>query len=226
MASSVFADMLTVPLPAAPQNAIDEPPVAQLPEDAETIDMALRYCNPIPSPQVVTLRDARNLLEFARKYQVDVIKDSLTQFLTDTIERNPAGIYALASAYEYQDIAVKALQSSLMVPIYQLHSPELQSSTTREQYEALIYYHISCGRVASAVSMRRKWIHVGKLTVTVPQTPQSFGCPVCIMPDFVEPGYGSVTRYGPDICGATCTVRPLFSRIIRVRMRSPRRPLY
>ena len=195
MASSVFADMLTVPLPAAPQNSSDEPPVAQLPEDAETLDMALRYCYPIPSPKVVTLRDARILLEFARKYQVDVIKDSLTRFLTDTIEHNPAGIYALASAYEYQDIAAKALQSSLMVPIYKLHSPELQSSTTREQYEALIYYHISCGRVASAVSMRRKWIP-GDSKLTVTQA-QFFGCSMCIMPDFVQPDHRSVTRYGP-----------------------------
>ena len=148
LASSVFADMFTLPLPAAPQNSSDEPPVVQLPEDAETLDMALRYCYPVPSPKVVTLRDARILLEFARKYQVDVIKDSdsLTRFLTDTVERNPAGIYALVSAYEYQDVAVKALRSSLMIPIYLLHSRELHDSTTREQYEALIHYHVRQGR--------------------------------------------------------------------------------
>ena len=196
MASSVFADMFTLPLPAAPQTSSHEPPVVQLPEDAETLDMALRYCYPIPSPEVVTLHDARILLEFARKYQVDVIKVSLTRFLTDTIERDPAGIYALASAYEYQDIAAKALQSSLMVPIYQLRSPELQYSTTREQYEALIYYHISCGRVASAVSMRRNWITGSILTVTAPSMP-SHGCSLCITADFVQPDPRSITRYGP-----------------------------
>ena len=195
LASSVFDDMFTLPLPAASQNSSDEPPIAQLPEDAETLDMALRYFYPIPSPEIVTLRDARILMEFERKYQVDVIKHSVSRFLTDTIERDPVKIYSLALVYEYQDIAAKALQSSLTVPIYQLHSPELQSSTTRDQYEALIYYHISCGRVASAVSMRRKWIpEEGRLTMT---SPSGIDCSVCIMPDFVQPDPRKVTRYGP-----------------------------
>ena len=197
LASSVFADMFTLPSPAVSQNSSDEPPVVQLPEDAETLDMALRYCYPVPSPKVVTLRDARILLEFARKYQVDVIKDSdsLARFLTDTVERNPAGIYALASAYEYQDVAVKALRSSLMVPIYLLRSPELLYSTTM-QYEALIHYHISCGRVASAVSTRRNWIP-GKLTTTSHEG-NDFGCSVCVMPDSAQSRPCPVTRYGPQ----------------------------
>ena len=195
LASSVFADMFTLPLPAASQNSSDEPPVAQLPEDAETIDMALRYCYPIPSPEMVTLCDARILMEFARKYQVDVIKSSLTQFLTNTIERNPAGVYALASTYEYQDVAAKALQSSLMVPIYLLQSPDLQYSTTK-QYEALIRYHISCGRVASAVSTRRNWIP-DNLTTTS-HNGIDFGCSACVMPDSTQSHPCRVTRYGPQ----------------------------
>ena len=196
LASSVFADMFTLPLPAVSQNSSDEPPVIQLFEDAETIDMALRYFYPIPSPEIVSLRDARILMEFARKYQADVIRHSVTRFLTDNIKRDPANIYALASAYECQDIAAQALQSSLIVPIYLIHSPELQYSTTREQYEALIYYHISCGRVASAVSMRRKWIPKrGTLTTTSSQG-KDLGCSGCIMPDFVQRP-GERTIYGP-----------------------------
>ena len=194
LASSVFADMFTFPLPATPQDSSDEPPVVQLPEDAETLDMALRYCYPIPSPEVVSLRDARILLEFARKYQVDVIKHSLMRFLTDTIEHNPASIYGLASTYEYPDVAAKALQSSLMVPIYLLHSPELQYSTMK-QYEALIHYHISCGRVASAVSTRRNWIP-NKLT-TFSCKGNGLGCSVCVMPDSAQSNPLLETRYGP-----------------------------
>ena len=152
--------------------------------------MALRYCYPIPSPEMVTLCDARILMEFARKYQVDVIKSSLTQFLTNTIERNPAGVYALASTYEYQDVAAKALQSSLMVPIYLLQSPDLQYSTTK-QYEALIRYHISCGRVASAVSTRRNWVPNRLITNW-----RKGGCSVCIIPD-PQPHPCQTTRRGP-----------------------------
>jgi hypothetical protein len=196
LASSVFADMFTLPLPPSSQSPSDEPPVTLLPEDAETLDMALRYFYPVPSPEVVTLREARILLEFARKYQADVIKHSLMRFLTDTSERDPVGVYALASAYDCHDIATKALQSSLMVPIYHLHSPELQHSTTREQHDALIQHHISCGRVASAVSMRRKWIPENSNLTTTSRDGKGFGCSSCIMPDFVQPVQGRAS-YGP-----------------------------
>jgi len=201
LASSVFADMFTLPSPPPSSNSSDEPPVVLLPEDAETLDMALRHCYPIRSPEVVKQRDARILLEFARKYQVDLIEPSLTRFLTDTIERDPVGVYALAAAYERQDIAGKALRSCLRLPTYLLRSPELRYSTT-EQYQMLIHYHISCGRVASAVSMRREWIPAeGKLTSTSPRG-NDFGCSVCIMPDIVQDRHVpsqliKTTRYGP-----------------------------
>ncbi len=201
LASSVFADMFTLPSPPASQNSSDEPPVVPLPEDAETLDLALRHCYPIRSPEVVKLRDARILLEFARKYQVDLLEPSLTRFLTDTIERDPVGVYALAAAYECRDIAGKALRSSLTLPVYLLHSPELQYSTT-EQYQALVHYHTLCGKVASAITMRRKWIPAeGKLISTSPRK-NDFGCSICIMPDIVQDQlspspFNKVTRYGP-----------------------------
>jgi hypothetical protein len=195
LASPIFADMFSLPSPPASQNSSEDPPVTLLPEDAETLDMALRHCYPVPSPEVVTLRDARILLEFTRKYQVDVIKHPLTRFLTDTIERDPVGIYALASAYDCQDIALKALKSSLMVPIYDLHSPELRYSMTREQYDALIYYHISCGRVASAVSMRRRWIPENSGLIMTASNGHDFGCSACIIRDLIQSNWS--TRFGP-----------------------------
>jgi len=197
LASSVFADMFTLPSPPA---SSDEPPVVMLPEDADTLDLALRHCYPIRSPEVVKQRDARVLLEFARKYQVDLIEPSLTRFLTDTIESDPVGVYALAVAYECHDIAGKALRSSLRLPMYLLQSPELQYSTT-EQYQALIHYHISCGRVASIVSMKRKWIPAESRLTTTLSRGNDFGCVACIMPDIVQdrpaPPQFKVTRYGP-----------------------------
>jgi hypothetical protein len=201
LASSVFADMFTLPSLPASQNSIDEPQVVLLPEDAQTLDLALRHCYPIRSPDVVKQRDARILLEFARKYQIDLMEPSLTRFLTDTIERDPVGVYALAAVYEYRDIAEKALRSSLRFPMFLLQSPGLQYTTT-EQYQALIHYHTSCGMVASAVSMKRKWIPAeGKLTTTSARG-NDFGCSVCIMPDVVQDRpppspFTKPTRYGP-----------------------------
>ena len=201
LASSVFADMFTLPSLPASQSSSDGPPVVQLPEDAETLDMALRHCYPIRSPDVVKQRDARILLEFSRKYQVDLMEPSLTRFLTDAIEHDPVGIYALAAAYECRDIAEKALRSSLRLPMYLLHSPELQYCTT-EQYQVLIHYHISCGRAASAVSTKRKWIPAESNLTTTSARGNDFGCSTCIMPDIIQDRHSSSqffkpTRYGP-----------------------------
>ena len=201
LASSVFADMFTLPSLPASQSSSDGPPVVQLPEDAETLDMALRHCYPIRSPDVVKQRDARILLEFSRKYQVDLMEPSLTRFLTDAIERDPVGVYALAAAYECRDIAEKALQWSLRLPMYLLHSPELQYCTT-EQYQVLIHYHISCGRAASAVSTKRKWIPAESKLTTTSARGNDFGCSTCIMPDIIQDRHSSSqffkpTRYGP-----------------------------
>ena len=199
LASSVFADMFTLPSPPPSQNSSGELTVVLCSEDAETLDLALRHCYPIRSPEVAKLRDARNLLEFARKYQVDLLEPSLTRFLADTIERDPVGVYALAAAYECRDIAAQALRSSLTLPIYLLHSPELQYTTT-EQYQVLVNYHILCGKVASAVTMRRKWIPAeGKLILTSARK-NDFGCSACLMPDIVQDQHSSfakITRYGP-----------------------------
>ena len=200
LASPIFADMFTLPSPPASQNPNGDPTTVLCSEDAETLDLALRHCYPIRSPDVAKLRDARVLLEFARKYQVDLLEPSLTRFLTDTIERDPVGVYALAAAYECQDIAAKALRSSLALPIYLLQSPELQYSST-EQFQVLIHYHILCGKVASSVAVRRKWIHsVGKLISTSAARKNDFGCSTCIMPDIVQDlntPYTKFTRYGP-----------------------------
>ncbi|KAH9046520.1 hypothetical protein EDB84DRAFT_655181 [Lactarius hengduanensis] len=201
LASSIFADMFTLPSPPASRGSSDEPPVVALPEDAETLDLALRHCYPIRSPVVAELRDARILLEFARKYQVDLLEPSLTRFLTDTIERDPVGVYALAAAYECWDIAGKALRLSLTLPVHLLQSPELRYSTM-EQHQALFHYHILCGKAASAVTMRRKWIPAeGKLTSTSLRK-NDFGCSICVMPDIVQDKhshspFNNVTRYGP-----------------------------
>ncbi|KAH9072218.1 hypothetical protein EDB83DRAFT_2572275 [Lactarius deliciosus] len=162
LASSIFADMFTLPPPPASQGSSDEPPVVALPEDAETLDLALRHCYPIRSPEV------------------DLLEPSLTRFLTDTIERDPVGVYALAAAYECRDIAGKALRSSLTLPVNLLQSPELQYSTM-EQYQALFHYHILCSKAASAVTMRRKWIPAEDIVQD--QHPPS--------------PFNNVTRYGP-----------------------------
>ncbi|KAI0305970.1 hypothetical protein B0F90DRAFT_1613499, partial [Multifurca ochricompacta] len=155
LASSVFADMFNIPPPAS-QKSSEELPVVTLSENSEALDLALRHCYPIQSPELVKLHDARILLEFARKYQVDLLSSTLKHFLTDNMERDPVGVYVLAGMYEYQNIAKDAARSTLKLPISRLQSPELQYATA-EQHQLLIQYYVSCGAAASAVTLERHW---------------------------------------------------------------------
>jgi hypothetical protein len=69
MASPVFADMFTLPS-EGPSGVIQ---VVDLPENSETLDLALRHICPVTSPNVSQLHQMYLLAEFARKYQVDAL---------------------------------------------------------------------------------------------------------------------------------------------------------
>ncbi|KAI0272634.1 hypothetical protein BC834DRAFT_1000475 [Gloeopeniophorella convolvens] len=155
LCSTVFADMFDIAQSESQESSHDVP-VVNLSEDSKALDYALRQCYPIQSPEVIELSDARNLLEFTRKYQINMLENTITHCLSGSIAREPVGVYAIAVTYGYKDLAVKAMQSSLKLPVSDLHSPELRFITA-EQYQALLRYHIACGKAASAVSLERKW---------------------------------------------------------------------
>ncbi|KAI0255777.1 hypothetical protein BJV78DRAFT_1279018 [Lactifluus subvellereus] len=93
LASPIFADMFSIPSPSPPSGTSrDGLPVVTLSEDSKVLDLALRRCYPIQSPELVELKDVHALLEFERKYQVDASCLPLTHYLTGTIERDPVEV--------------------------------------------------------------------------------------------------------------------------------------
>ncbi|KAI0255768.1 hypothetical protein BJV78DRAFT_1119142, partial [Lactifluus subvellereus] len=157
LASPVFADMFSIPEPeSTSEGAHGVPTVVTVSEDSKSLDLSLRHLYPVPSPTGVGLREARILAEFARKYQVDALESVITRHLTDAIEDDPAGVYAIAVTYGHKDIGAKAARAALKLPISRLQSPQLQCITAG-LYVELIQYHIACGKAASAVTSERKW---------------------------------------------------------------------
>ncbi|KAI0255771.1 hypothetical protein BJV78DRAFT_572006 [Lactifluus subvellereus] len=98
----------------------------------------------------VGLREARILAEFARKYQVDALEFVIARYLTDAIEDDPVGVYAIVVTYRHKDIGAKAARATLKLPISRLQPPQVQCITA-ELYGELIQYHIACGKTASYI---------------------------------------------------------------------------
>ncbi|KAI0255776.1 hypothetical protein BJV78DRAFT_572491 [Lactifluus subvellereus] len=186
LASPVFAQMFSTPQSASHKPA-DELPVVTISEDSQALDLALRHCYPTRSPELVELKDAHILLEFAHKYQVDALCPSLTRYLTSTIERDPVSVYALATKYQYKDVAIAAARSCLKLPVSRLRSGVLHC-ITGEEYRTLVEYHTSCGAAASAIALERKWFPLGnKLYSIVPtKLGSDSGCTSCMMRDFLS----------------------------------------
>jgi hypothetical protein len=154
LASPIFADMFKTSYPAFGCKL----PIVTISEDSETLDLALRHLYPVKSPTStgVELRDARILAEFARKYREEGLDVVIWCYVTDAIETDPVGAYAIAVTYGHKGIGARAARSTLKHPISRLQSPHLQF-TTAELYEQLIQYHTACGAAASAVASEREW---------------------------------------------------------------------
>ncbi len=95
---------------------------------------------------------------FSRKYQVEVLDQFVIGYLTDSLEHDPVGVYAIAVAYGYNDIGQNAARSCLNLTFSDLRSPYLQY-TTGEHISELFRYHVACGEAASALaSSDRSWL--------------------------------------------------------------------
>jgi hypothetical protein len=157
LVSPVFTDMFSLPSPPS-QRPRDEVQVVPLSEHSTAIDVALRHLYPVRTPKGDSLHYASILAEFARKYQVEVLDDVITGYLTDNIERDPVEVYAIAVIYEYFNIGANVARSCLNLPFSGLQSTNMRYATAEHILE-LVRYHIACGEAASAfVSSDRTWL--------------------------------------------------------------------
>ncbi|KAI0255770.1 hypothetical protein BJV78DRAFT_1385771 [Lactifluus subvellereus] len=178
--------MFNIPQPTS-ENLHDGLPFVTLSEDSKTLDLALRHLYPVRSPTRVELGDARILAEFARKYQIDALESVILRSLTNSIEDDPVGVYAITATYRDKTIGRTAARSTLKLPIVRLQSLHLQFTTT-ELYGELVQYHTACGAAASAVASERTWFSswelLCKFLSTARQSP-TLKCRVCATQDLI-----------------------------------------
>jgi BTB/POZ domain len=183
IASPVFADMFT--LPSLPSEKLHEVQVVSLTEHSTALDVALRHIYPVRTPKGDKLHHASILSEFARKYQVETLDEFITGCLTDSIKRDPVGVYAIAGTYGYNDIGAIAARSCLNLPFSSLQSPYLRCMTA-EQLSELHMYHVACGKAASTAALGIKPgipIPIGSLTFEGAFGPS---CQSCSLQNFIN----------------------------------------
>ncbi|KAH9959431.1 hypothetical protein BC827DRAFT_504209 [Russula dissimulans] len=203
IASPVFADMLSIPLPTSRKT--HEIQVVALPEGSEMLDLSLRHLYPVRLPEVVELRQILMLAEFAHKYQVDALEQDITRYLMDAINRDPVGVYAIANKFGYKGIVEKAALSSLDLQISQLLSQHVQYAPAEL---GLLRYHVACGQAASAVVSQRTWFPVRIHNTAFMTHDMVDSCTVCNTWDFTpSPTYnlsGGRLSKNPQTSGPRC----------------------
>jgi hypothetical protein len=110
------------------------------------------------------------------------LDDVITVYLTDSIERDPVGVYAIAIAYDYNSFGASAAQKCLNIPFSSLQSPYLRF-VAAEHTSELLRYHVACGEVSSALaSSDQTWLSSRFNTSGVFKSNQHVGkCGQCSM---------------------------------------------
>jgi hypothetical protein len=206
LASPIFNDMFSIPSPPFH----DEVQVVPVSEHSTALDISLRHIYPVrtPASDGDTLRYASILAEFARKYQVEALDKSITDYLTESTKRDPVGVYAIAAAYGFNSIGANAAKSCLNLPFSDLQSSYLRCATAEHILE-LLRYHVACGEAASALaSSNRTWfLSLSNNGIFGPQRGSSERntCRSCSMLDFIPQtpennGTGTLARKSGPRC--------------------------
>ncbi|KAI0313675.1 hypothetical protein OF83DRAFT_1140321 [Amylostereum chailletii] len=195
IASPIFDTMFSLPQPS---NAPDGGglPTVTMSEDARTLYIVLRTCYPVNSPKVLFLEDITIALEMSQKYEIAPLKGIAEDGLLNTVELNPISVFAIACHYGLGDVATRAAEASLKVPLSSMQSSHLLL-ITGDKFNQLLQYHLQCGRAASRVpGQRQSW---ATQNTTAVNYSTANPCSTCCISDTQKP---PVTAFnGPIVIG-------------------------
>ncbi|GJE90663.1 hypothetical protein PsYK624_068070 [Phanerochaete sordida] len=168
-ASSVFADMFSLPQPDDASGVADEQkdglPVLPLSEPAHQLDVLLRFCIPQMPPTLDDLATTVSVLEGARKYQIEWALDTARAALVRLADEEPLRVYAIACRYDLKDEAREATRRCLRVPMTSLIGAKVEEleGINAETFQRLLAYRQACAStvVDHISSASWAWINTG-----------------------------------------------------------------
>ncbi|KAJ7076737.1 hypothetical protein B0H15DRAFT_805465 [Mycena belliarum] len=145
--SPVFQDMFTFPQPASEP----EIPEVGMSESGDALDRALRFCYPGAEPSVETLAQLCEILDILlHKYDMQSIVPVAKLYLTQHLDTNPLGSFAVAARYNWDELASVAAKKCLGLPLRAPNFPTVDELryVSGKTYDSLLQYHNRCAETA------------------------------------------------------------------------------
>ncbi|KAF8553564.1 hypothetical protein OG21DRAFT_1510006 [Imleria badia] len=131
-------------------------------EDSKTLDALLRFCYPCTladDPNLEVLNDAKDVLEAARKYSLDVIEKKARKAIVNPkiLEVEPLRCFAIAHRGQLREETQLAAKSTLTQPLIPSWFQEIELVTATDLL-SLLTYHKKCGEAVYALKLDISWI--------------------------------------------------------------------
>eukprot|EP00920_Eleutheroschizon_duboscqi_P033036 GHVT01079685.1.p1 GENE.GHVT01079685.1~~GHVT01079685.1.p1 ORF type:complete len:333 (+),score=19.08 GHVT01079685.1:328-1326(+) len=167
LASPIFEDMFSIPLPPASPDTNIDLPVVDLTETSSTIRNILYFCYPLckvgPVPPITSLSGLSDALEATKKYEMLEAHKFLLASLRDPIflQQEPLRVFAIASQEGSEPDARLAIDYMLSQGMFvEDPFPELKLLDGEVIYK-LLRYHKQCSDVAIRPFEDLSWIKTG-----------------------------------------------------------------
>lgn len=149
--SHVFETMFSLPQPPNTNHSdgnIDKDglPVVVLTETHDVLDTLLRLCMPRPRPLEEKFEDLVEVMEAARKYEMEWAFSTLEASLLELAEGEPMRTYVVACRFHHRPVAKRAALYCLRRPITELAVTDIVglSTITGEDFRNLLAYRKNC----------------------------------------------------------------------------------
>ncbi|KAF8555634.1 hypothetical protein OG21DRAFT_1460656 [Imleria badia] len=165
LASPFFETLFNIPQPA--DETVDQEvkyglAVIPVTEDSKTLDALLRFCYPCTladDPNLEVLNDAKDVLEAARKYSLDVIEKKTRKAIVNPkiLEVEPLQCFVIAHRGRLREETQLAARYTLTQPLIPSWFQEIELLTATDPL-SLLTYHKKCGEAVYALKLNLSWI--------------------------------------------------------------------
>ncbi|KAJ7910409.1 hypothetical protein B0H13DRAFT_608208 [Mycena leptocephala] len=157
LVSPFFETTFTLPQPESTPAV----PIIDIQEDAPAIDRALRFFYPGAQPNVATLEELHEVIEIlVSKYDMEHVVPMAKQHLEKYFVSQPLGVYAVAFAHRWEDVARVAAKECLKLSLRVMDTEAAAEikHLTSIAYHNLLHYHFQCGEAAKRTTQDLLWI--------------------------------------------------------------------
>ena len=163
--SPVFASLFSLPQPDHKSSADehwDALPVVPLSEPAQTLDVLLQFCLPRTPPleRLNNVPFTVQILEGAKKYEVDWALSAACTALKRLAEHEPIHVYVVACQYGLEDVARDAARFCLRLSLREIFDSEVSDlkGLSAEEFRRLLKYRQTCATAVTEHISSWGWI--------------------------------------------------------------------